>query len=459
MEKPHSLTRELLRFAAPVLIAQLAMMANAVIDTAMAGRLSAVDLAAVGIGAAMMGTVMMSLISVLLALTPIIAHLYGAGQRAEVGREVHQAVWIALALAAVTILALRHPGPFMHLAALQPAVEEKVRAYLDASAWGVPATIALRLFSGLSTGIGRPRPVMVFNLLALGLKVPLNAVFMYGWLGMPAMGGPGAAVATAAGGWLVAGLAWGWCLKHPDYAEFHIHARLAAPDWRAIRAFLKLGLPIGLTFIADVTAFTLMAVFIARLGPVVSGAHQIAANLTATAFMVPLALGNATSALAGHAIAAGDRERARRICARAVRVGMSAAVVLSLVFWLGAPWIAALYTTDAQVQAAAIPLIMLVGLYHLGDALQAVTVNALRGYKKSAVPMVIYATLLWGPGLGGGILLGLTGTFGTARGAPGFWMAATGAMWLVAALMALYLERVSRVKQGATSSSRCTARS
>jgi len=446
MEHPASPTRDLVRLAWPVLIAQLALMANAVIDTAMAGRLSATDLAAVGIAASIMGTVLMSLISVLLALPPIIAHLYGAGNRGDIGREIHQGVWISLVLAVVAILLLHFPGPFIEIAALQPAVEAKVRAYLDASAWGVPATFALRLFFGFSIGIGRPRPVMVFNLLALLLKVPLNALFMYGLLGMPALGGPGCAVATALDAWVMAAFAWMWCLNHPDYAEFRLRAPFSAPDLAAIRGFLRLGMPIGLTFIADVTAFTFMAIFIARLGPVVSGAHQIAANLAALAFMVPLALGNATSALAGQALGAAQPERARRTCLRGIGLGMSIAVVVSALFWIFAPQIAALYTTDRQVQAAAVPLIVLVGFYHLADALQAVAVNALRGYKKSAVPMVIYATALWGLGLGGGILLGLTDTFGPARGAPGFWIAAIASLWLVAALVGLYLNAVSRAK-------------
>jgi MATE family multidrug resistance protein len=444
MQTSPSLSRELLKFTWPVLIAQLAMMANAVIDTAMAGRLSAVDLAAVGIGAAIMATVVMSLISVLLALSPMVAHLYGAGRKEEIGRELHQAVWIALAISVVAILLLVFPEPFIRLAALQPAVEVKVRAYLAASAWAVPASIALRLFFGLSTGIGRPRPVMMFNLFALLLKVPLNAMLMYGWLGMPALGGPGAAYATAIDQWVMAFVAWSWCLNHTGYAEFGLRRRIAAPDWAAIRAFLKLGLPIGVSFVADVTAFTLMALFIARLGPVVSGAHQIAANLAAAAFMFPLALGNATSALAAQALGAANRERARRICWRGIRIGLTVGLLISLSFWLGAPYIAALYTTDVNVQAAAIPLIILVGFYHLGDAVQAVAVNALRGYKKSTVPMVIYGVLLWGPGLGGGIVLGLTDNIVPALGAPGFWLAAIAALWTVAAAMAVYLERMSR---------------
>lgn len=444
MQHPASATRELIHLAWPMLVAQLAMMANAVIDTAMAGRLTVIDLAAVGIAASIMATVVMSLVSVLFALPPIISHLYGANRQAEIGREIHQGIWVSLVLALAAILLLCFPGPFIAISDLQPAVETKVRAYLAASAWGVPAAFALRMFFAFSMGIHRPRPVMFFNLLSLAFKIPLNALFMYGLLGFPALGAAGAAVATAIDAWLMAALAWGWCLRHPDYAGFELRRRIAAPDFAAIREFLKLGIPIGLTFIADVTAFTFMALFIARLGPVSSGAHQIAANLAALAFMIPLSLGNATSVLVGQALGAAHPERARRICWDAIRLGMAIAIVLGLIFWLGAPLIAAFYTTDLQVQAIAIPLIVMVGVYHLGDALQAITVNALRGYKKSVVPMVIYTVTLWVPGLGGGIVLGLTDTFGPARGAPGFWLAAIASIWLVGGLMAAYLNATSK---------------
>ncbi len=185
---------------------------------------------------------------------------------------------------------------------------------------------------------------------------------------------------------------------------------------------------------------------------------QIASNLAVMAFMFPLALGNAAAVLAGQAIGAGQPERARHICWVGIRLGMSIAVIVSLIFWIGAPQIAALYTTDHQVQAAAIPLIVLIGFYHLGDALQAVAVNALRGYRKSFVPMLIYTITLWGLGIGGGILLGLTDTLGPARGAAGFWIAGIVSIWLVAGLIAVYLNAVSRPKEPGESASAGEAR-
>lgn len=442
--KKHSLTRDLIRIAWPVLVAQLAVMANGVVDTVMAGRLSAVDLAAIGIGASIYVTVFVTTMGVLLALTPTVAHLYGAGRHAEIGAEVRQSLWVAVALAAVAIAVLRHPGPLLALSQLQPDVEDKVRAYLDAIAWSVPAALAFRLFYGFSSGIGRTRPIMVFNLIGLALKIPLNAVFMYGLFGAPALGGPGCAVATALIAWTTAVAGWTWCARHPNYREFALLSRFEWPRWRAIAAMLKLGLPIGATFLVDVTAFTFMALFIARLGPVVSGAHQIAANLAALTFMLPLALGNATAVLAGQALGAGDPARARQAGWRGVALGMGIAVFVSLGLWLGAVGLAALYTPDAAVRTAAAPLVALVAIYHLADALQAVAVNALRGYRKSTVPMVVYAVALWGVGLAGGYALGFGDLAGAPLGAAGFWLAAIASLALAGVVVAGYLEYVAR---------------
>ena len=441
---PPSPNRQLLRLAGPMYVAQLAIMASGLIDTVMAGRLSALDLAAVGVASSILATVQMSLLSVLLALPPLGAHLRGAGRDAEIGRELRQALWLALDLAAIAMLILAHPGPAVAFAELQPAVAAKVRDYLTASVWAVPGMVAMRLFYGLLNGLGRPRPVMVFNLVALALKVPLNAVFLYGLLGTPALGGPGCAVASALSYGLTALLAWGWCLAHPGFAAYGLHVRPAPPDGRALGEFLKLGLPIALTFIADLTAF-FMALFIARLGFAASAAHQIAASLAVLAYMLPLALGNAAAVLAGQALGAGEAGRARALCWRAVRLGLGFALAVALLLWAGAGHVAALYTSDAAVRSLAAPLVALVGLYHVADALQAVAVNALRGYRKTAASMLIYTSCLWGVGLGGGYLLGLSGHFGPPRGASGFWIAAIMGLGIAAAGVTAYLARVSRV--------------
>jgi MATE family multidrug resistance protein len=440
-----SLVRRLFHLAWPVLIAQVAVMANAVIDTLMAGWLSAEDLAAVGIGAAIYVTVFVTLMGVLLALTPMVAHLHGAGRYGEIGEEVRQSGWLALALGLLAVMLLKNPESLLAFSQLAPAVEAKVRLYLDAIAWSLPAMLAFRVFYGFMAGIGRPRAVMAINLVGLVFKVPLNLVFIHGYFGMPAMGGPGCAAATAVISWIIVSIAWGWCMRRTDCEGYGVFARWSWPQASRIGALLRLGLPIGATQFVDVTAFTFMALFIARLGPAASASHQIASNLAVLSFMLPLALGNATAVLCGQSLGARDAAGARRAGQIGLLFGMGLASVISAVLWLAAPAIAGLYTPDPAVQRAAVPLIVLVAAYHWADALQAVAVNILRGYKITLLPMAIYAVSLWGIGLAGGVVLGLTDWVGPARGAAGFWLAATASLAVAGTAVSVYFLRVSQV--------------
>ena len=437
--------RKLLHLTWPVLVAQLALMANSVIDTVMAGRLSAVDLAAVGIGASIYITVFVSIMGVLLALTPTVAHLYGAERYQQIGEELRQSAWVSLLLAAIVVILLRHPEPFLALTQLTPAVEVKVRAYLDALSWGVLPALFFRIFYGFSTGIAKPRPVMVFNLIGVALKVPLNLIFMFGYLGMPALGAVGCAVATALISLITCALAWTWCGRLEEYRHYRIFSRFSWPSLASLTGLIKLGLPIGATFFVDVTAFTFMALFIARLGPVMSAAHQIASNLAALTFMLPLALGNAASVLAAQALGAGDASQARHAGWTGIAVGIGVGSTLSLIMAATAPQIAGLYSSDAEVRSVAAALIAYVAVYHFFDALQAVAVNLLRGYKKTTVPMAVYALALWGVGLGGGYLLAFGEVLGAPLGARGFWLAAVASLALAGVSMTAYFLRVSRL--------------
>ena len=437
---------ELFKLAWPVFIAQLAVMSNGLIDTLMAGRYSTLDLAAVGIGSAIYFSVFVTFMGVLLAISPISAQLYGAGRHAEIGEQVRQSGWLGLILAIVCFTILRHPDPLMAISQLQPEVEQRTRDYLAALSWGVPAGLAFRVFHGFSTAVSRPRTLMVLNLIGLALKLPLNWIFMYGYFGAPEMGGVGCGVASAIVFWVVALLAWGWTAFDQDYRRYGVFARFSRPDWKAIGAIVSLGLPIGVTFMVDVTGFTFMSLFIARLGPEVSAAHQVAANFSAMLFMLPLAMGNAGSVMVGQALGAGKPLRARSAGIIGIGTGFAIAFATGIAVFLLADVIAGLYSNDAGVRKLAGGLLAFVAFYHLFDALQAVAVNVLRGYKRAVVPMVIYAVSLWGVGLCGGYVLGLTDWVVAPMGAQGYWTAAIASLVMAGSLVTAYFLYVSRAE-------------
>jgi len=273
---------------------------------------------------------------------------------------------------------------------------------------------------------------------------------MYGQLGAPELGGVGCAVSSSVIAWVSCLLAWSWCFLEPRYRRYHVFARWSWPQARRLGHIVSLGLPIGLTFFIDVTGFTFMALFIASLGALNSAAHQIAGNFAALLFMLPLALGNASSVLVGQAIGSRQFARARATGLAGLSMGLACALAVAAFVSVSAERIASFYTSDGEVLKLAGALLAFVAVYHVFDAIQAVAVNVLRGYKRAVVPMVIYAVALWGVGLGGGYAIGLTAVdlswFGipTPWGARGFWLASIGSLALAGSLVTLYFLHVSR---------------
>lgn len=439
--------RRIVHLAAPVLVGQLALVSFGVIDTVMAGRVSAADLAAVGLASSIYVTIYISLMGVLQALAPIAAQLYGANRLAEIGVEVRQAAWLGAALAIPGILLLAFPAPLLHFAQASPELVDKASHYLHLVAFGLPAALAFRLYQALNNALSRPIMVTALQLLGLALKVPLNAWFIHGGMGVPAMGGPGCALASTLISycWFVVGLL---ILRFDRrYAPLGIFSTCQGPRWDRIRGLLRLGVPMGLTYLIEITSFTLMAVFITRLGLVTLAGHQIIANLGAVAYMLPLSLGIATSTLAAQSIGAHDRAAARRISWRGIRLAAGLAMITGTLLWFAREPLLHLYTTDPAVIAKALPLMAFIACYQAFDAVQVMSAFILRAYKIALIPTLIYATSLWGVGLGGGYLLG----FGLIPGAPtfthgagGFWLANSVSLGIAGALLVQYFMRVSR---------------
>ncbi len=452
---PSNTARSIARLAWPVLVAQLAVIASGVLDTMMSGRYSAVDLAAVGIGASVYFSVFIGLLGVVQALSPIAAQLFGGKHYERIGEETRQTAWIALGLAVVGVLLLAFPEPFLRLSSAPPEVEAKTRAYLHGVAFALPAMLLFRVFFALTTAVSRPRAVMVINLVYFGAKVPLNAIFIHGLAGAPELGGPGCAVATAISSWLICAIAWIYCAKHPFYAPFRVFARWSWPDARILWSHLKLGVPMGLTFFVEVTSFTFMALFLARLGAATSAGHQIASNVTAVVYMFGLAIGNATAVLTAQALGAGTPREARRTGLTGMGMMFAISACAGIAIFLAARPVAALYSRDAAVQAIATGLLSYVAFFQLFDTAQVVIVNALRGYKIAFVPMLVYTVALWGLGLGGGYLLGLTPFapaaalgLATPMGAAGFWLAGVASLAVAGGLLFAYFLRASAAAIG-----------
>jgi MATE family multidrug resistance protein len=432
----------------PFFMGQIAMVLFATVDTFLVARYSTLDLAALAVGAAAYITIFIGLMGVVLAVGPIVGQLYGAKRFEAAGEQLHQAVWLALALSLLGCTLLVFPQPFVALSRAEPAVAERLRGHLLALAFALPAGLLFAAFRGFSNAVSRPEAVAKLQLGALALKLPLAALFVHGAGPVPALGVVGCGVSTAVAMWCTVFAGW-WVMRHDAfYAPFALFGRgLRPPHAPALAKQLKLGIPMGGSVLIEVTGFASMAFFISRFGATPVAGHQLAANLVSLLFMVPLALGNATGTLCAQRIGAGAAHEARRIAWHGLELAALVALALGTVVFFAREGVVRLYTGDGAIVAAALPLLAWVALFHFVDAMQIVAAFTLRAWHIATLPLVIYALSLWGLGLGGGYALAfnLAGDVpASLHGARGFWVASTAGLGAAALGLVLLLAWVVR---------------
>lgn len=447
--------QETLRQAWPVLISAWASMAFGVMDTAMAGHASAADLQAMSLAVSIYITIFVGLMGVIHALIPIIGQHYGAKRLLEVGRAWGQGVWLSLALSVLGAVAMLFPNVWLSLSGdVDPAVRQGVTWYLRALIVALPAALVFRSIYSLGTAVSRPKVVMTINLASIGVKGFFNWMFIFGKLGAPALGAAGAGLSTAITSWfsLAAGL---WIIHHDDFFK-QFQPRLDRPRWADLKELLRLGIPMGGSYLVEVAAFSFMALLIAREGMYATGGHQITANLMALCYMLPMAVGIASASLTAQAIGARDMAQARLTGLAGLTLALVGAILVTVLVMALRPAILAAYTDNLEVALMAAALLQILPYFHLCDAMQCINSYLLRAYKVAVVPLLMQIIALIGLGLVGGWWLGfgpMAGSLqpvldvimpGSPTGAATMWLMAAIGLGLSALLQHLWYWRVVR---------------
>jgi len=435
---------ETLRLAAPMALTQLGQIAMMMTDLAFIGRLGGDAVAA----AALAGTVYFVSITFGLGLTsavaPLAAQAFGADQVHLVRRSLRTGLWAAL-LIALPIMAFPLRGEQILLSLGQaPVAAHLAQQYLFGLVWGTaPALwfLAIRSFMG---AVNRPQPILWITLTAIPVNAALVYLLMNGHLGLPWFGlfGVGLATAIVNGGTFLAAL-W-FATRRPPFRDYRVLAHLWRIDWKLMRQLLEIGAPISIAFLMEYGLFSAAALLMGRIGTIALAAHQIALQVTAILFMLPFGIGMAATVRVGHAVGRGDAAAIRRAGLVALLLGIVLIAILTLVvilaryaiakFFLGA----ALTEADATIDLAA-ELLLIGATFFVTDAIQGVTVGALRGMKDTRIPLLFAAISYWLVGFSASCLLG----FWTTLGAIGVWLGLSVGTAVYAALLVLRFRRLT----------------
>jgi len=400
-----------IRLAIPLVAQQLGFQLMGTVDAAMLGRYDDTALAAAGVGNNLLFAITSIGFGIVMGLDTVLPQAIGAGRRDDARRALGAGLRLAILIGLGCTLAVLTTPAILDLAGVPADVANDARVYVDLRAVGiVPFLLTIALRSYLAAhNITRP---LIAAVIAGNLaNALLDVVLIYGAGPIPPLGIGGAAVATVS-------------VQLAIVAIYFAGVRAVEGDTprpastRAdLAEILRHGLPIGGHLFAEIGIFGVATVLAAHMGKVPAAAHSIALNLASFTFSVAVGIGAATNVRVGHAIGAGDRALARRRGVLGLQIGLAVMSCFATLFVVASSALASLFTDQALVIAATIPLLQIAALFQLSDGTQAIAAGALRGIGDTRATFVGNVIGHYGIGLTISLALG----FGAGLGAPGLW--------------------------------------
>jgi MATE family multidrug resistance protein len=415
--------RETLVLGLPLIGSHLAQMALHVTDTVMVGWYGVVPLAAVVLGASSFFIVFVVGSGFAKAVMPMVAAALGRGDETQVRRDTRMGLWLSIAYGIIVLPIFWWSGPILLALGQDPEVTAIAQDYMRIVGFGMVSALAVTVLQSYLSALHRTQVVLWVTLAAVGLNIVVNWVLIFGNWGFPELGARGAAVATISTQILslvVLGV-YAWAL--PELRKFHLFQRFWRPDWSAMRQVWRLGVPIGLTGLAEGGMFQASALMMGWIGTVELAAHGIALEVAALTFMLHVGLSSAATIRVARFDGQGDRVQLRQAAKVAVAISLVVAIASVCLFVTLPEPIVALFLDLGNPESQAIliygsALLALAALFQLADGMQVMALGLLRGVQDTQVPMVLAAVSYWLIGIPCSYVL----AFKLGYGGQGLWL-------------------------------------
>jgi len=421
MSRLESYLRELrptLALAVPIVVGQVSQMLMGVTDSVMIGHAGTVPLAASAFGGNVFTVFYVVGIGLTIPVGIFVSRAHGAGRREECGEYLRHGLALALLFGVVETLVIAGLVARLAWFGQPPEVLAIVPPFFLLIGGSITPILVYLVLKQFAEAMGRPWVPMFIMLGGVGLNAALNWVFIYGHLGVPALGLTGAGISTLTSRALGALVIFFWLRNDPK-----LHAgwpRRWCGDWSRARftEMLKIGLPAAGMLLFESSAFACSSVMIGWLGAVPLAAHQIAITCASLAFMFPLGLSMAAGMRVSRAVGAGELAKRRPIAVGALGLGGGLTGIFALGFGFGGRTIAAWFVADTAVIGVATQLLVVAALFQVFDGVQVTAAACLRGMSDVKVPTAITFTAYWVIALPLGYGLGVGGPWG----AVGMWI-------------------------------------
>ncbi|RDI50771.1 MATE family efflux transporter [Nocardia mexicana] len=433
--------RAILGVAGPVIGIQLAQIALTTVDLAMMGLLGVAAVAAGGLALLLYNQIRTMCVGMVTGVGNMVSGAVGRADKrggdAELDEqardEIRGYLRAAFAVATLTSVAgaivLIAIGYLLGALGQRPEVVDAARSIIWTLAPGLVPMLWLNVLRQFAVGMRRAGSLMRVTILSIGVNALLNAVFIYGWLGLPELGLAGIGLATTivqlwtCGTYLVS-------VRRDDLLGSLLTVRGWRADLATVRQITAMGTPISLTYGAEAAITSVATLMMGSFGPVALAASNIVNNLAQIVYQFNIGLSQGSSILVSRVVGQGERHAARGIARRTFTLAFTLMTAIGLVYVLApdavlTPFLRE-HRDDAAVASAAATLLWFAIVHQYCKGSQNLCIGLLRGLGNTKAGMKntligyfavgIPAMGLFGYGLGWegpGVWLGLCLGFGT----------------------------------------------
>ncbi len=408
----------LLNLSLPIVLGQWTQMAMHTIDTAMVGRLGVEAVAASSLGSIATAPFFMALGGLGAALPPLMARLVAANDRTGADRLLRQAWTCGLLLSIATAAFFTYAVAWLPANGQPESVMTAARSFGTILIWSLIPTMLLQNLRGLAEA--NNRPWLPLGNIALGLlvNVACNVVLIYGWGPIPALGVPGAAIGTCIARVVMlahfALVIW----RRPELRP--AAGWLTQPwSWTGLRAYVQTGALTAASIVLVVGSGVVMTFFIARNGPSVLAAHEIARQVWMLAYVIPIGWSTAAAVRTGWWLGRGDMAALRNSVRITFLVGSGIGLALALGIlafhrWLPHVFLGSMAQEFQPVAEQASRLLLITAVLLAFEGVLLTAVGVCRGLLYMAPVAAVYLVSYWVLGLGAGRWLGQPERWGVA---------------------------------------------
>lgn len=398
MSRPDTSYRQIVRIGTPVMLSQLSYTAMGIIDTIMVGRVGVVALASVGLGSILFWWLLSLFWGMLAGVNTMVAQAEGANERRAAGVAFWQGIYLGLLLSVLVFVLWPLAPQLMAWTGASPAVQETASSYMRIRLLGAFGLMLLMACDNFYRGVGRTDVPMWFGFVKLFLNSGLNYVFIFGHLGAPELGAVGAAVGTAIANTAIGVAMFVTLFVRAEFRDIYSLLPRTGLHRRVFRALVVLSLPIGVQTFMEMGGFSVFTAVVGRLGDPQLAATDAVIHAWSAAFMLSYGLSVAAQTLTGQCIGAVEKEEARNVTRRILRVGYGLMAALALVYVFLPEWLMALFIRPSELGVLlpfARPLFTIVAVCLFFDLTFMVVAGGLRGAGDTTYAMYANVASAW----------------------------------------------------------------